>query len=86
MTGAGICGGDNILFQKAEAPEDGAIMLVMYKNQKTVKRVRIKSGRVFLCWEDGSHKEMEADSDDYEVQGKFVQVMRNPKAKKYAIV
>jgi hypothetical protein len=29
---------------------------------------------------------MEADSDDYEVLGIFVQVVRNPNMKKYAIL
>lgn len=74
MTEAGIQDGDYILLRKTEAPENGAIMLVRHEDQSTVKRIRIKNGRVFLCWEDGSHRQIEADSSDYEVQGKFVNV------------
>ncbi|MDR0476236.1 MAG: hypothetical protein LBH43_21540 [Treponema sp.] len=79
MTGAGIRDGDNILFQKTEAPKNGAVMLVRYKNKKTVKRVRIKEGAVFLCWDDGSNKQMMVDSEDYEIQGKLAAIERKPR-------
>jgi repressor LexA len=74
MIEAGINDGDEILLRKAEAPENGAIMLVRHEDQSAVKRIRIKKGRVFLCWEDGSHRQIEANSSDYEVQGKFVNI------------
>jgi repressor LexA len=79
MTEAGINDGDSILLQAAETPENGAIMLIRHEDQSTVKRVRIKGNRVFLCWEDGSHNQIEVDSIDYEIQGKLVNVLRTPR-------
>ena len=76
MTEAGINDGDYILVQKAETPEHGAIMLVRCEDQSTVKRIKIQGRRVFLCWEDGSHTKIEVNSADYEVQGKFVEVLK----------
>lgn len=75
---AGINDGDYMLIQRAEAPENGAIMLVSYEGHNTVKRVKIHNGRVFLCWEDGSGRKLEATSADYEVQGKFMAIERRP--------
>ena len=76
MTEAGIQDGDYILLRKAESPENGAIMLVRHEDKSTVKRIRINKGHIFLCWEDGSHRQIEVDSADYEVQGKFVNILR----------
>jgi SOS-response transcriptional repressor LexA len=78
MTGAGIHDGDYVLIQKTETPEHGAIMLVRHEDQSLVKRVRIKGNRVYLCWEDRSGRKMEVNSSGYEVQGKFIRVVRPP--------
>ncbi|GHU64561.1 hypothetical protein FACS189447_01640 [Spirochaetia bacterium] len=67
--------------RQSEAPENGAIMAIRYEDQSTVKRVRIRGNRVFLCWEDGSQRFLEVDSDEYEIQGKFISIVRNPKKK-----
>jgi SOS-response transcriptional repressor LexA len=78
MIEAGIFDGDNILFQNSESLEDGAIMLVKYKNKMTVKRIMMKEGQIYLCWDDGSNRQMMVDSEDYEVQGKFMAIERRP--------
>jgi SOS-response transcriptional repressor LexA len=77
MVGAGIKEGDYIIVRRAEDPEDGKVMVVRYGNESTVKRVKIKGGRVFLCWEDGSGKTIEVDSSEYEIQGEFVKLLRD---------
>jgi SOS-response transcriptional repressor LexA len=75
MTEAGISDGDTILLRKAEGPIHGAIMLIRFEDQTTIKRIKINQGKVFLCWEDGSDRQIEIDSANYEVQGKFIQVV-----------
>jgi repressor LexA len=76
MVEAGIDDGDLVLMRKAEAPEHGAIMLIRYEDQSTIKRVKIEGQKVFLCWEDGSRRRMEVNSADYEVEGKLLNVWR----------
>jgi hypothetical protein len=75
---AGINDGDYLLMRKAEAPENEAIMLILYEGHSTVKRVKMHKGQVFLCWEDGSGRQMGAAPGGYEVQGKFVAIERKP--------
>jgi SOS-response transcriptional repressor LexA len=77
MTGAGIIDGDYVIIRRAEEPENGKIMLVRYGDESTIKRIRIKEGKVLLCWEDGSGKIIEADSSEYEIQGEFMKVLRD---------
>jgi SOS-response transcriptional repressor LexA len=75
MTGAGIKDGDYAVMRRAEEPEDGKIMLVRYGNESTVKRVKMRGGKVFLCWDDGSGEAIEVDSSEYEIQGEFVRML-----------
>jgi SOS-response transcriptional repressor LexA len=77
MTGAGIMDGDYAVMRRAEEPEDGKVMLVRYGSESTLKRIKLESGRVVLCWEDGSGKTIEVDSSEYEIQGEFVKLMRD---------
>jgi SOS-response transcriptional repressor LexA/DNA-binding XRE family transcriptional regulator len=78
MTQAGISDGDTGVFQWIEEPENGEIMLVSYEDGSTVKRVRIRENRVFLCWEDGSGEEIEVQKEGYRVIGKLLSVLKNP--------
>jgi SOS-response transcriptional repressor LexA len=79
MVEADIRDGDLALIKTAEEPEDNTIMLVRYGNESTLKRIRKKRNAVFLCWEDGSDKIIEAKSDEYEIQGKLVMIQRKPR-------
>jgi SOS-response transcriptional repressor LexA len=76
MTEAGIKDEDYVIVRKAEEPKHGKIMLVLYENASTLKRIKIKetkkNGRqVFLYWEDGSGDFKLVDSSEYEIQGEF---------------
>jgi SOS-response transcriptional repressor LexA len=77
MTKAGINDGDYVIIRRAEEPESGKVMLVRCGDESTVKRIKMKEGKVLLCWEDGSGKAIEVDSSEYEIQGEFVKVLRD---------
>jgi SOS-response transcriptional repressor LexA len=78
MAEAGIHEGDYILLRKAEAPIHGAVMLVQCESWSTVKRIGIWEGRVFLCWEDGSRRRIEANPADFDFQGRLVAIEQKP--------
>jgi SOS-response transcriptional repressor LexA len=78
MTNAGIHNGDYAVMCRAVEPFDGRIMLVRYGNESTLKRIKMKGKRVLLCWEDGSGEIIEVNSSEYEIQGEFVKLMRDP--------
>jgi SOS-response transcriptional repressor LexA/transcriptional regulator with XRE-family HTH domain len=78
MTEAGINDGDIVLLRRAREPANGKIMLVRHENSTTLKRVRIKDGAAYLCWEDGSGRRIKVDSQDYEVQGILIRICKMP--------
>jgi SOS-response transcriptional repressor LexA len=77
MTDAGIRNGDYVIMRRAEELEYGKVMLVRYDNESTIKRIKLKGGKVLLCREDGSGEIIEVDSSEYEIQGEFVKLMRD---------
>jgi SOS-response transcriptional repressor LexA len=74
-----INNGDIALIKMAEEPENGAIMLVRYGNESTLKRIRTLRGLVYLCREDGPEQRRPVTSDEYAIQGKLVTLQRKPK-------
>jgi repressor LexA len=77
MMKAGIKDGDYVIIRRAEEPESGKVMLVRCDDESTMKRIKVKEGRVILCREDGSGKTIEVDSSEYEIQGEFVKPLRD---------
>jgi len=75
MTEAGIRDGDLVLIRYADAPRDGAIQVVRYKDQSTLKRLRETGKGWELHYEDGSGHVIRGDSAEYEVQGEFIAVL-----------
>jgi SOS-response transcriptional repressor LexA len=69
MTDAGIMDGGYAIICRAEKPENGEIMLVLYANESTLKKVRIRKKEVYLCREDGSGRETKVDSEGYGFRG-----------------
>jgi SOS-response transcriptional repressor LexA len=53
-------------------------MLVRYENAATLKRILRWGSKTFLCWEDGSGKEIEVKSRDYQVQGVLAWTLKAP--------
>jgi SOS-response transcriptional repressor LexA len=77
MTEAGIMDGDYALFRFADAALHNRIMLVRHENESTIKRIKMKGDmEVYMCWEDGSKKEVRMDSSDYQVQGEYIAFLR----------
>ncbi|GHU03190.1 hypothetical protein FACS1894147_06690 [Spirochaetia bacterium] len=58
--------------------ENGKIMLVRYENTSTLKRVVKKAEKTYLCWEDGTDKQIQVDSEDYEVQSVLTWITKAP--------
>jgi len=75
MAEAGIRDGDMVLIRCADAPRDGAIQVVRYKDQSTLKRLHETGKGWELHYEDGSGRVISGDSADYEVQGEFIAVL-----------
>ena len=76
MTNAGIDDGDEVVLERTEVLENGAIMLIGYEGKSTLKRVAIKDGRAFLRWEDGSGEEDEIKKEGYEVLAKHLYTLK----------
>jgi repressor LexA len=79
MVEAGIDEGDLVVIRRAEEPESGKIMLVRYENAATLKRILRRGGKTYLQWQDGSGKEIEVKSKDYQVQGTVPPTLNLPK-------
>jgi SOS-response transcriptional repressor LexA len=79
MTNAGIDDGDHVILRRTDVPENGRIMLVQHEGRTTLKKLKIKDGVTYLCWEDGSnHEPIIADSDGFTVQGSLVHIIKTP--------
>ena len=78
MTKAKISDGDRVLIRATNDPQEGKIMLVRYENRSTLKRLKKVKNIWILCWEDGSGKEVEVKSKDYQVQGLHVFTWKSP--------
>jgi SOS-response transcriptional repressor LexA len=79
MTEAGIDDGDHVILRRTDVPENERIMLVQHEGQTTLKKLKIKNGVTFLCWEDGSnHAPIVVNSDGYTVQGALIHIIKTP--------
>jgi repressor LexA len=79
MVDAGINEGDMVVIRKSEEAVNGEIMLVRHENASTLKKIAVKKGKTYLCWEDGTSKQLPVNSGDYEVQGVLVWITKRPK-------
>jgi len=61
---------------------NGEIMLVRHDNSSTLKRIKVieKNGQeeVYICWEDGSNRQIKLKGEGYEIQGLLVANERKP--------
>jgi SOS-response transcriptional repressor LexA len=79
MTKAGIDDGDHVILRRTDIPENERIMLVQYEGKTTLKKLRIKNGITYLCWEDGSsHEPIVVNNDGFIVQGALVHIIKTP--------
>jgi len=76
MAEAGIRDGDMVLVRCADAPRDGAVQVVRYRDKSTLKLLREVEGKGWeLHYRDGSGRVIECDSDEYETQGEFEAIL-----------
>ena len=77
MVDAGINDGDLVLIRCTNFPKHGAVQVVRYQDKSTLKQLWEIEGEGWeLHYRDGTRKIIKCDSDDFEVQGEFVTVLR----------
>jgi SOS-response transcriptional repressor LexA len=76
MAETGIRDGDMVLVRCTDAPRDGAIQVVRYKDKSTLKLLKEAEGGAWeLHYRDGSGRAIRCDSGEYETQGEFEAVL-----------
>lgn len=70
MTGAGIFSGDLLIVDRAEEAKDKKVVIAVIDGELTVKRMRIKNGRISLVPENDNYTPIEFDeSSEVEIWG-----------------
>ena len=77
MTEAGIQDGSHVLLEYSNEPKAGAIMVVKYGANTTLKLLHLTEGGTWeLRYQDGSGAKVELKDYTWEVQGLFVRVLK----------
>jgi len=76
MKDAGIFDGDVVIVRRQPAASSGDIVVAMVGDEATVKRLRLKRGRVELHPENDAYAPIIPDPSDVKVLGKVVEVRR----------
>ena len=77
MTEAGIQDGSHVLLEYSNEPKAGAIMVVKYGANTTLKLLHLTEGGTWeLRYQDGSGAKVELKDYEWEVQGLFVRVLK----------
>lgn len=63
MINAGIHNGDILIVDRALDPSDGKIVIAVINGEMTVKRIRRKSGKLYLMPENDEFKPLEISED-----------------------
>jgi len=61
MTGAGILPGDTVVVRKQPAAQPGQIVVAIFEDEATVKRLKIIDGRVWLMPENDAYPPIDAE-------------------------
>jgi SOS-response transcriptional repressor LexA len=77
MVNDNINEGDMVVIKRAEEPVDGKIMLVRYEDRSTLKRLLHRDKQWFLLWDDGTGREKQVDSGDFQVQGLHIWTIKS---------
>jgi repressor LexA len=76
MRDAGILDGDLVVVRRQPRAEDGTIVVAMVEDEATVKRLRLKRGRVELHPENPAYAPIVPEPASVRVIGKVVEVRR----------
>ncbi len=76
MIGAGILPGDLVIVRRQASARDGDIVVARVGNEATVKRLRLRHGRVELMPENPAYAPIVPEADEVEVLGKVIEVRR----------
>lgn len=76
MKDAGIFDGDVVVVRRQPTASSGEIVVAMVGDEATVKRLRLKRGRVELHPENEAYQPIVPDPSDVKVLGKVVEVRR----------
>lgn len=76
MKDAGILDGDVVVVRRQPRADAGAIVVALVGDEATVKRLRIKRGRIELHPDNDAYEPIVPDGDDVKVLGKVVEVRR----------
>jgi DNA polymerase V len=77
MTGAGLFPQDLAIVNRAKSPINGSIILAIVSGEFTIKRYRIRDGRITLQAENPAYPNIEiGDDSDFEVFGVVTHTIR----------
>ncbi|MCL4236276.1 MAG: transcriptional repressor LexA [Deltaproteobacteria bacterium] len=76
MTGAGIRPGDIAVVRRQERADSGDIVVALVEDEATVKRLRVRSGRVELLPENPEFAPIRLAADEVRILGKVIEIRR----------
>jgi DNA polymerase V len=73
MVGAGIHDGDLLIVDRALDPQDGSVVIAVLYGDLTVKRIRRRHGKLWLCPENDAYPAIEVPPEtDFHIWGVVV--------------
>jgi DNA polymerase V len=70
MRDAGVNSGDILVVDRAVEPGNGKIVVAAVNGELTLKRLRVRDGRLFLCPENPTFPALEITQDtDFQIWG-----------------
>jgi repressor LexA len=77
MTGAGILPGDTVVVRRQDTARDGEIVVALVRDEATVKRLRLRAGRIELHPENAAFRPIVLHGDaEVRILGRVVEVRR----------
>ncbi|MDH3197242.1 MAG: transcriptional repressor LexA [Candidatus Krumholzibacteria bacterium] len=76
MTGAGILPGDIVIVRAQPHADQGDIVVALVGDEATVKRLRIRRGRIVLVPDNPAFEQIVPDPDECRILGKVIEVRR----------
>jgi DNA polymerase V len=78
MTGAGIHNGDILVVDRSIEPKDKKVVIANFNGELTVKRIRIRRGKISLEPENENYKPQEINEDmEFEIWGVVTNVIHS---------